>query len=146
MSNNEITRGLQLGTTASASALVSDSMLVPSFGQLFPTWADMPPVLATVMVIGLMEEACVKLVHPQLPVGWTTLGQSVVMEHLAATPQGLSITAEAKLVGVSDRKLSFEIEGRDNVEIIGRGTHSRVVVDRSRFLSRLNSKLDAGAR
>ncbi len=70
----------------------------------------------------------------------TTLGVHLDVSLTAATPVGVSATAEATLVSVDGRKLVFEITARDEKEPIGRASHTRIVVDEARFLERLNSK------
>ena len=116
-------------------------MLVPSFpNELFPTWRDMPPVLATIMMIGLIEEACVKLAHPRLPPGRITVGSSINVTHIAATPVGLEVIATAVLTYIDAERLIFDAICRDSVQEIGRGTHERRIVDRLRFEGRVAAK------
>lgn len=103
---------------------------------------EMPNVFATGFMIGLLEWTCVKALHPYLD--WPneqTLGTHINVSHVAATPPGLEVTAKVRLVEVDGRRLVFEVEAHDGVDLITRGTHERHVVDRDRFLARLEAKL-----
>ena len=99
------------------------------------------PVLASPMMIALMEAAAVDCVERFLPEGLESLGIRVEVEHIAATPPGFTVTATAELLTVSGRELAFRVEARDSREIVGKGTHSRVVVDTHRFRSKAEAKL-----
>ncbi len=103
---------------------------------------EMPNVFATGFMIGLLEWTCVKALHPYLD--WPneqTLGTHINVSHAAATPPGLEVTAKVRLVEVDRRRLVFEVEAHDGVDLITRGTHERHMVDRDRFLARLEAKL-----
>ena len=125
---------LNPGLTATAIRRVTDAMTAPVVGS------GAVPVLASPMMIAIMEEAAAAAVHPHLSPGMTTLGVHLDVTHTAATPVGLVVTAEATLVSVDGRKLEFTIEARDEKEPIGRARHTRIVVDEARFLARLESK------
>jgi fluoroacetyl-CoA thioesterase len=132
---------LRLGLIETARFLVTKEMLVPAFSkELFPTWQRMPPVLATIMMIGLIEEACVKLAHPRLHLGQITVGSSVNVRHIAATPIGLEVVATVVLTEIDGARLVFEATCRDSIQEIGKGIHERWIVDRSRFESATAAK------
>jgi predicted thioesterase len=95
---------------------------------------------ATPAMIALMEQSAVNAVAPHLPDGWQTVGVHVDVQHLAATPVRMKVVARAELVGVTGRRLKFQVTAHDEVELIGRGTHERAVVDLERFGARLASK------
>ncbi|HHW44338.1 MAG TPA: thioesterase family protein [Desulfotomaculum sp.] len=97
-------------------------------------------VFATPALIGLMEKAALSSVDPRLPAGQTTVGVRVDVEHLAATPVGMRVTARSELVEIDGRRLVFRVEACDECEIIGRGTHVRYIVTVDRFLSRAAGK------
>jgi predicted thioesterase len=103
------------------------------------------PVLASPIMIALMEAAAVDCVERLLPEGQESLGVRVEVEHIAPTPVGLAVTATAELVEASGRTLSFYVEARDAVELIGKGRHTRVVVDAGRFRSKVRAKLPSDA-
>ena len=97
-------------------------------------------VLATPVMIGLIEEAALAAVEEALPAGMQSLGTHLDVSHIAATPIGMSVTARAELVSVDGRKLAFKVEARDEKELIGSGTHTRVVVTEDRFVARVGEK------
>ena len=76
-----------------------------------------------------------------LPEGLESLGIRVEVEHMAPTPPGFTVTATAELLEVNGRKLVFRVEARDAREIVGKGTHTRAVVDTHRFRSKAEAKL-----
>jgi predicted thioesterase len=93
------------------------------------------PVLATPRVLALAEAATVAAVAGTLPVGATSVGTRVELEHLAATPVGGTVVAEAVLSTVDGRRLEFAVTVRDGDLVVARGRVHRVVVDRERFLA-----------
>ncbi len=97
-------------------------------------------VFATPMMIALMEEAAARAVQPHLGEGETTVGTAVHVQHLAATPPGMSVRATAVLERVEGRRLTFRVEAFDDRERIGAGTHERFVIQRDRFLQRAREK------
>ncbi len=125
---------LKPGLRGQASAKVTTNRLAPSVGS------GGAPVFASPMMIALMEGAAVDCVEALLPAGHQSLGTHLDIAHLAATPEGLNVTATATLISVDGRKLVFEVDAHDGVEPIGRGRHTRVVVDTARFMARLAAK------
>ena len=97
------------------------------------------PVLATPRVVALVEEATVAAVTPVLDPGETTVGTRVEIDHLLPTPVGATVSAEARLVTVRRHRLRFAIEVREGEQVIARGTVTRAVVDRERFLASLQT-------
>ena len=93
-------------------------------------------VLATPVMIGLIEEAALAAVEHVLPAGKQSLGTRLDVSHLAATPVGMKVVAEAKLVEVDGRRLVFAVTARDEVDLISEGHHERVVVTAERFEAR----------
>jgi fluoroacetyl-CoA thioesterase len=116
---------------------------VPALYPESPEFREMPEVFATGFMVGLLEWACVEALGPHLDrPGEQTLGTHVDVSHLAATPVGLEITARIRLVEVDGRRLRFEVEAHDGVDLITKGTHERFVIDRERFVRRMEAKLD----
>ncbi|MGI6129800.1 MAG: thioesterase family protein [bacterium] len=97
-------------------------------------------VLSTPMLIALMEGAAQDALQARLPEGWTTVGTRVDIEHLAATPVGMAVTARARLIEVAGRRLVFAVEAHDEQEQVGRGQHERFIVNASRFESKTRAK------
>jgi fluoroacetyl-CoA thioesterase len=98
-------------------------------------------VLATPVMINVIEAAALAAVEHLLPAGHQSLGIQLDVSHVAATPVGLRVTATAEVVGVEGRTITFRVEARDEVEIIGGGTHQRVVVSVERFDERVQRKM-----
>lgn len=94
-------------------------------------------VLATPAMCALMENAAMTAVAPHLEEGQTTVGTALNIEHSRATKVGDIITATAVLTEVNGHELKFNIAARDEVGVIGEGTHTRFVVNREKFMSKL---------
>lgn len=99
--------------------------------------------LATPVMVTLMEAAAVDALAGVLPDGRQSVGVRLAVEHHAATPIGMRVEAEAELVAVDGRSLTFRVTARDSVEPIGDGTHVRAVIETVRFDQRLQSKAAA---
>jgi fluoroacetyl-CoA thioesterase len=104
--------------------------------------AILPPVFATPMMVTAMENAALNAIRGYLDPGESAVGTTVDIRHLAATPVGHEITAEAQVTRVDGRRVFFDVSAHDEVEPIGSGTHERMVVD----VARLEKKLQAKAR
>jgi fluoroacetyl-CoA thioesterase len=104
--------------------------------------AALPPVFATPMMVTAMENAALNAVRDYLDPGESAVGTAVNIRHLAATPVGHRVSAEAEVTKVDGRRIEFKVSARDEIEEIGNGTHERMVVD----LPRLHQKLNAKAR
>ena len=94
------------------------------------------------MMVTAMENAALNAVRGYLDPGESAVGTEVNIRHLAATPVGHQVTADAVVTKVDGRRIEFDVSARDEVEEIGNGTHARMVVD----VARLNQRLDAKAR
>ncbi|MFQ5692510.1 MAG: thioesterase family protein [Nitrospinota bacterium] len=101
-------------------------------------------VLATPILIGLLEQASASAVRPLLPAGTMTVGIRVDIRHLAATPPGLTVVARSRLREVDGRRLLFDVEAHDGLEKVAEGVHERFVVDEERFLARTREKRRKG--
>ena len=97
-------------------------------------------VLATPMMVTLMENAALKAVQPVLDPGFTTVGTHLDVSHKAATPMGMKAMAEAELIEIKGKKLIFKVTARDEKEIIGEGTHTRYIVETEKFLASTREK------
>jgi fluoroacetyl-CoA thioesterase len=127
--------GLKPGLTGSADLLVGIEHTAPSIGS------GLVPVLATPVMINVIEAAALAAVEHLLPAGHQSLGIHLDVRHFAATPIGMRVRATAELIGVDRRTLSFKVEARDDKEPIGDGLHQRVVVNVARFDERVQAKL-----
>ena len=97
-------------------------------------------VLATPEMIRLMEQAAVAAVDHLLPDGEATVGIHLDASHLAATPPGVEVIATAEVIGVDGRRLEFKVEAHDEHELVGRGAHTRVIVNLERFRAGVERK------
>ena len=100
-------------------------------------------VLATPVMINVMEAAALAAVEHLLPHGYQSLGIHLDIRHFAATPVGMRIVATCELTAVDGRTLSFRVDAHDEKEPIGGGSHQRVVVNVERFDQRVQRKIDA---
>ncbi|MEM9737041.1 MAG: thioesterase family protein [Pseudomonadota bacterium] len=125
---------LKPGLTGTAEMIVGTSDTAPRVGS------GVIPVLATPKMINLIEEAALAAVEALLPPGKQSLGTHLDVSHVAATPTGMRVTARAELVSIEGRHLRFRVEARDEADVIGQGTHDRVVVTAQTFQERVNAK------
>ena len=130
-------RSIPVGARGSFSLVVMADHLANRFKD-----ATLPPVLATPVMIMMMENAALNAIKPYLDAGESAVGTRVDVQHLAATPAGRTVTAEAQVTRVAGRQVGFRIEAADGVTRIGIGTHERMVIDLARFVERLNAKPD----
>ena len=126
---------IPLGAKGTFTLVVTPEHLANRFKD-----AILPPVLATPLMILAMENAALNAIRNYLEPDETALGTAVDIRHIAATPVGQRVTAEAEVTQVEDRRIVFAVTARDDVEEIGKGTHERMVVDLRRLMQRLDAK------
>ena len=97
-------------------------------------------VFATPAMIALMEEASINTVDEYLPDNYATVGTELNVKHIAATPEGMNVTASAKLIKIDGKKLTFTLEAFDEEEKIGEGSHQRYIIELDKFKERAHSK------
>ena len=107
---------------------------------------DAVRVLATPEMVRLIEQTAIECVQAELGPGQTTVGTVVNVRHLAATPEGMTVTVAVELTEVDRRRLAFRVEVRDEVEKVGEGAHERFVIDRERFVRKVDAKKAAAVR
>lgn len=132
---------LMPGIEHSFTFRIPETKTVPALYPEAEEFQSMPHVLATGFMVGLFEWTCIQAVNPHLE--WPeeqTVGTHIAVSHLAATPPGLRVTTHVKIVAVEGRRLRFEIEAHDGVDTISKGTHERVVIQRSKFSEKLRQK------
>ena len=130
-------RPIPVGAKGTYTLRVAPAHLASQFKD-----AALPPVFATPMMVTAMENAALNAVRDYLEQNESAVGTAVNIRHLAATPVGHRVTAEAVVTKVDGRRIEFNVSARDEIEEIGNGTHERMVVD----LGRLAQRLDAKAR
>jgi fluoroacetyl-CoA thioesterase len=132
---------LEPGLTYRFSFTVPDTKTVPHLYPESALFQEMPHVMATGYLVGLMEWACIEAIRPHLD--WPreqSLGTLVSFSHIAATPPGLTITVDVRLDKVEGRKLTFTLAAHDGVDKISEGTHERHVIDAQRFNDKMARK------
>ena len=129
-------QSIPVGAKGSFSLVVMPDHLASRFKDV-----TLPPVLATPVMIMVMENAALNAIKPYLDAGESALGTHVDVRHLAATPVGRHVTGEAQVTKVDGRRIEFSIRAADGNEEIGVGTHERVVLQLSKLSERMKAKL-----
>lgn len=133
------------GITHTMRYTVPPERTVPHLLPESPDFAAMPEVLATGYMVGIIEWACIEALREHLDEGEITLGTHVDLSHVAPTTPGSTVTVNVRLVEVDRRALTFEIEARDEYATISTGRHGRGVVQRERFVGKLDSRTPTGS-
>lgn len=131
----DATSQLYPGLAGTAEILVGTRDTAPHVGS------GKVKVLATPVMVSLMEEASLNAVEGLLPAGHQTVGTRLDITHVAATPVGLRVKAGAEVTRVDGRRITFRVWADDERERIGEGTHERIVIEVSRFDRRAQDKL-----
>jgi len=118
------------GLRGSADMVVRDADTATAAGS-----GDVP-VLSTPRLVALLEAAALDALRGELEAGSTTVGTGIEIDHVAPTPVGWEVHAEARLAGINGRHLRFEVRAWDVRGDVASGVHHRAVVDRARFLER----------
>jgi fluoroacetyl-CoA thioesterase len=132
---------LQPGLTHTFRFTVPPNKTVPHLYPESEMFRQMPEILATGFMVGLLEWACVDALRPYLD--WPaeqTLGTHVNFSHEAATTPGMTVTVKVRLTQVEGRKLRFDVEADDGVDIISRGSHERFLIDAAQFRKKIAEK------
>jgi len=124
---------IKVGSKGKAEQIVNPSNTAESVGS------GTLEVFSTPMMIALMENAAINAI--ELPEDQSSVGTYIDIKHIAATPIGMKVWAEAEVVEVDGRKVVFEIEAYDEIEKIGEGRHERYIINNEKFLAKTNSKL-----
>ena len=130
--------GMTPGLIHRESMVVAPRHAVPHVTPDWAGFADMPPVLATAMMVGFIENTCILALRPHLAPGQCSLGIHVDVSHVAPTPVGATITAQVELIAVEARRLEFLVSCRNEIGLIGEGRHRRAIIDTDRFMARLD--------
>jgi len=134
-----LTRNIEVGSRAETQIVVGtrDTAFHVGSGKI--------KVLATPVLIMLLEEAALNAVEGYLSSGFQTVGTHLDVSHIAATPVGMKVSAYAEVIAVEGRKISFRLWAEDESEKISEGTHQRIIVDVERFDSRVSAKSSVDA-
>ena len=134
---------LKPGLTFQFKFEVPENKTVPFLYPEAPELQQMPKVLATGFMVGLFEWTCIQAVNPYLD--WPeeqTVGIGLNLNHLAATPPGLTVTVDVNLEEVDGRRLVFSIVAADGIDTISKGTHERFIIEAAKFNRKVSEKLD----
>jgi fluoroacetyl-CoA thioesterase len=127
---------IPLGTRGTFTLRVEPGHLANQFKD-----AMLPQVLATPVMILMMENAALNAIRSYLEPGESAVGTAIDVRHLAATPVGHTVRAEAEVTKVDGKRIEFKVSARDEIEEIGSGTHQRAVINLASFNERLASKV-----
>jgi fluoroacetyl-CoA thioesterase len=132
---------IPIGARGSFSLVVKPEHLANRFKDSL-----LPPVLATPVMIMVMENAALNAIKPYLETGESALGTWVDIRHEAATPAGVLVTGQAEVTRVDGRRVEFTVSAADQTEQIGSGKHERMVIDVARLTKRLQAKAPSATR
>jgi predicted thioesterase len=132
----ELSADLKPGLTGSTEIVVGTRDTAPHVGS------GKIGVLATPIMVNLMEAAALQAVEKFMPPGHQTVGTHLDVKHYAATPVGMRVRAHAELVRVEGRTLTFRIHAEDERERVGEGVHERLIINVERFDLRMQKKLE----
>ena len=122
---------LQSGIKNEKSIVVTEELTASKVGS------GLLPVYATPSMIALMENTCADCVQPYMQEGDGTVGTSVDIKHVSATPVGKKVRCECTLTEINGKKLVFEVNAYDDKGLIGTGTHKRAIINNEAFMARL---------
>jgi fluoroacetyl-CoA thioesterase len=122
----------EINATATAELVVGPADLASSLPAEHGD--EFPAVLATARMVALMETAAARVLQPFLGPGELSVGVTVDITHIAPTPPGVVVTANARYIGREGKLFVFEISARDAGGEIGRGSHKRAIVETERLL------------
>jgi fluoroacetyl-CoA thioesterase len=127
--------------------VIPQSKTVPALYPESEEFLAMPEVFATGFLVGFLEWACIMAIKPHID--WPqeqTVGTHIDVSHEAATPPGMEVTATVELTAVEGRRLVFNVEAHDGVELISKGQHERFVINREKFIAKVGAKTRVGPK
>lgn len=133
---------LKIGIKYEHKFIVPKSKTVPLLYPESEEFLVMPEVFATGFLVGLLEWACILAIKPYLD--WPneqTVGTHINVSHEAATPAGLEVTVKVKLIAIEGRKLTFNVEAHDGIDLISKGIHERYVINKQKFDEKIKLKI-----
>ncbi|MFA6621393.1 MAG: thioesterase family protein [Candidatus Caldatribacteriota bacterium] len=122
---------LEKGMKGVSQVVVKPENMAENFSK------PMPPSFATPMLVSLMDNAAIEAVKKKLPAGYITVGSSISIKHLAPTPEGMTVTAEAELKDIFKNRLIFHVTAFDEIEKIGEGEVERYIIDLEKFSEKI---------
>ena len=137
----DVRKPIKPGIKSEHKFKIQKEKTVPALYPESEEFVAMPEVFATGFMVGLIEWACIKAINPYLD--WPeeqTVGIHIDVNHIAATPPGLDVTVRIKLVEIDGKRLVFEVEATDNLELISKGRHERFIINKVKFDSKMKEK------
>jgi len=131
---------LTAGLEYTHNYIVPANKTVPDVFEEAALFQQMPKVFATAFMVGLMEWACMEAMKPHMEDGEISLGTNICVSHQAATPPGMKVSVEVKCLEVDGARTRWEITARDEVEIIGKGSHERFAINGEKFAKIVDKK------
>lgn len=128
---------MKTGITGKKTIRVTEELTAEAMGS------GMLPVYATPAMIALMEHTAANSIAGELEEGQGTVGTRIEVKHMSATPAGMEVTCETKLVEIDRKRLVFEVRAYDAAGVIGEGTHERFIIENETFMARANAKKPA---
>ncbi|HEC93635.1 MAG TPA: hypothetical protein ENI51_11765 [Candidatus Atribacteria bacterium] len=125
---------LKVGLKGVAQTMVNEESSAERFAK------PMVPAFATPMLVSLMDSAAINAVKDYLPEGYITVATKISIVHIAATPLGMAVTAEATLVDIFQNRLTFEVAAFDEMEKVGEGTVERYIIDLEKFTRQMRER------
>ena len=132
---------LKVGLRYQHKFTVPKSKTVPNLYPESEEFKIMPEVFATGYLVGFLEWACILAIKPHLD--WPmeqSVGTHINVSHQAATPVGHEVIADVELMKIDGKKLTFNVEARDRVDVISKGTHERYVIIKEKFENKIKEK------
>lgn len=132
---------LQPGIENAFTFEITEAKTVPALFPESNEFLAMPQVFATGYMVGLIEWTCIQVINPFLD--WPeeqSVGTHINVSHIAATPPGMKVTAKVRLTEVDGRRLVFAVEAHDGIDVITRGYHERMVINKKKFDLKVESK------
>ena len=129
---------LRSGLTGHAELIVGHEQTAPHVGSGVVT------VLATPVLVNLLEAAALDAVERYVPAGQQTVGIRLDIRHFAATPVGMKVRAQAEVINVDGRMVTFRVWAEDEVELVADGTHERMIITLKKFDARMKAKMERG--
>ena len=133
---------LKPGIESEFKFYIPESKMVPALYPESAEFQEMPEVFATGFLVGFLEWACIKAINPHLD--WPseqTVGTHIDVSHTAATPAGFEVAAKVKLIEVDGRRLLFEVEAHDGIDLISKGRHERFIINKDKFNTKMKEKI-----
>ncbi len=125
---------LEVGLKGNLKETVSESLTASHIGS------GTVRVLATPIMIALMEKCCMETAKPHLEDGQDTVGTHVNVSHVSATPVGMDVRIECELIEIDRKRLVFKVIANDERGLIGEGLHERFIIDVAKFSAKVNAK------